>query len=151
MKEVFKVLIKVYIHKISMEPPTYDGKESVNKYLRRVEKYKIFVLEEKYNLILEFVNSWLKTNYTCLTDLKNYSETDMLKDPKFNRTIVRKYCEIFQEKFDINLSVGIETDSDDINDTYIIYVLIKMLGLIGYYLFKKHLNNKILYSIRKKT
>lgn len=137
----------------NIEIPIYDGKESVNKYIKRVERFKNKILEDKYNIILEFVNSWLKTEYTSLSDFKNIHECVLLKNSKHNRLIVRKYCDIFKNKFEMDLSINLETDSDEINDKYIIYLLIKMLNVIGYSLTKRSLQlnygNKIAYTIKK--
>lgn len=134
-----------------IEPPIYDGKESINKYIKKVEKYKNMILEERYNVILEFMNSWIESEFTSLTDFKNLDEEKLLKNPKLNRTIVRKYSDIFQNKYEIDLSVGIDTDSDEIKDKYIIYLTMKMLGTIDYYFAKRELGHKLLYTIRKKN
>lgn len=133
-----------------MEVPIYDGKESINKYMKRVEKYKDFIQKDKYDTILKFINEWLKTEFNSLTQFKNINEKTLLKNKKNNRDLIRKYCNLFEDKFNIKLSVDEETDSDEINDKYILYLLIKMLGLIDYHLTKKELaNSKIIYTINK--
>lgn len=134
-----------------IEIPTYDGKESINKYIRKVERYKNRILEEKYNIILEFFNVWIGTEYNALTDFKNISENILFSNAKNNRSIVRKYSDIFQNRFSVDLSVGIETDSDEINDRYIIYLAMKMLGTIEYSLIKKEIRGKYAYTIKKKN
>lgn len=133
----------------NIEAPIYDGNETINQYIKRVERFKNKIVEEKYNVILEFVNSWLDKKYTSLSDFKNIYEEILLKNSKHNREIVRKYCDIFQNKFEVDLSIGLETDSDEINDRYIIYLLMKMLGIIGYSLTKRNYGNKIAYTIKK--
>lgn len=130
--------------------PKYDGKESINQYIRKVEKYKIQVLKEKYDEVLNFINEWTNSNYYALSEFKNIQETILLKDDKHNRNIVRKYSDIFKDKFDIDLSFDMNTDSDEINDKYIIYLLMKIVGLIDYVLTKKEFNKKTLYTIKKK-
>jgi hypothetical protein len=134
----------------NMEVPIYDGKESINKYIKKVQKFNSKILEDKYEVILEFVNEWLECKYTSLSDFRNIYEKTMLKNLKHNRDIVRKYSDIFQDKFNVDLSVGLETDSDEINDRYIIYLLIKMLNIIQYTLVKKEIGKNITYTIRKK-
>lgn len=133
-----------------LEVPEYNNKETVNQYMKRVEKYKIQLLQSKYDVILNFVNDWTENKYEALSEFKNIQEKILLKNNKHNRDIVRKYSDIFRDKFDIDLSFDMETDSDEINDKYIIYLLMKMLVLINYTLSKKEFNNKLLYTIRKK-
>lgn len=130
--------------------PKYDGRESINQYIRKVEKYKIEVLKEKYDEVLNFINEWTNGKYCALSEFKNIQETILLKDDKHNRKMVRKYSDIFKDKFDIDLSFDIDTDSDEINDKYIIYLLMKIVGLIDYTLTKKEFNKKTLYTIKKK-
>lgn len=134
----------------SLEVPVYNKKETINQYMKRVEKYTMALQQEKYNTILEFVNLWIGAEYTSLSEFKNIPETILLKNAKHNRDTVRKYSDIFQSRFEIDLRFGIETDSDEINDRYIIYLLIKMLNIINYTLIRRELGKKTLYSIRKK-
>ena len=132
-----------------MEVPLYDGKESINKYMRRVEKYRDYMMKDKYNLILEFINEWLDVEFNSLTQFKSINENKLLKDKKHNRDLIRKYCQLFVDKFNTQLSVDEETDSEEINDKYIIYLLMKMLNYIDYGLTKKELKTNILYTIIK--
>ncbi|QKF93737.1 hypothetical protein QKU48_gp0279 [Fadolivirus algeromassiliense] len=133
-----------------IDVPIYDGKESINQYIRRVEKYKMKILEEKYNEIIKFVNEWTNKTYVALTEFKNMNETELLQNASHNRKIVRKYCDIFNEKFNVDLNFNADTDSDEINDTYIIHLLTKMLVLIDYTLTRRKLGNKTLFTIKKK-
>jgi len=132
-----------------MEVPVYNGKESINKYMQRVEKYKSYFIKDKYDIILKFINEWLNTTHDSLAKFKNINETTLLKNNKHNRDIVRKYCDVFQKKFNVDLSIDEETSSEEINDKYIIYLLMKMLNLIEYSLTKKEFNKKTYYTIKK--
>jgi len=134
----------------NLEVPIYNKKETINQYMKRVEIYTMKLQEDKYDVILEFVNLWTNTIYTSLSEFKNIPETILLKNAKHNRDLVRKYSDIFQNRFGVDLRVGIETDSDEINDRYIIYLLIRMLNIINYTLIKRELGKKTLYSIRKR-
>ena len=133
-----------------LEAPVYDGKESINQYMKRVEKFTALIVKDKYDSILSFINEWLKVEIVALSDFKNVRETVLLKDDKHNRVVVRKYCEIFREKFGVDLSVDEDTGSDEIKDMYVIQLLRKMLGLINYTLLRKEFNNRVLYTIKKK-
>lgn len=134
-----------------MEVPEFNprGKETINQYIRRVEKYKAQILKEKYDIILNFVNEWLKAEYESLSEFTNMKEPILLKNKKHNRSVMKKYCQIFNDKFCIDMSITAETNSDEIKDMYIIDVLVKMLNIIDYSLIKKEFNNNIIYSIRQ--
>lgn len=132
-----------------LQIPIYDGKESITKYIQKVEKFKTLIFQEKYNIILQFVNEWLNSDYKSLTYFKNKCEDELLKNEKINRNICRKYSEIFKKRFELDLIVDLDTDSDEIKDKYIIYLLTKMLQSIEYILYKKDIKNKIYYSIKK--
>lgn len=134
----------------NLDIPTFDGTESVNQYMKKVERYKIKLLQNKYDHIVKFVNEWTNNKYHALTEFKNIDEKILLKDDKYNRDIVRKYSDIFKDKFKVDLSFNAETDSDEINDKYIIHLLMKMLVLIDYILIRKEFNNKIFYTIKRK-
>jgi hypothetical protein len=133
-----------------LHPPVYDGKGSLTKYIREFEKFKAFVIKEKYNVILQFINEWLGTDYKTINNFSNRLEDDLLKNEKENRCLCRKYAEIFNKKFGIDLEVDSNTDSDEIKNKYIVFLLSKMVNSIDYHLSKKIYGNKTLYSIRKK-
>lgn len=129
--------------------PVFDGKSDA-KFMRDVENFRKKLINEKYAMILEFINEWLKLNevkLTSLTQFKNMKETDILSDGHHNRVVLRKYVELFEKKFNISLSIDSNTDSDEINDNYILYVLTRVLRSIGYSLNKYPKNNNIFYTI----
>ncbi len=131
-----------------MQAPVYDGKSSINLYLKEVEKYHNYILTDKYNFILSFINEWTLKKFTSLSQFKNISYNYLTKHPKTNRSLVRKYCDEFTKKYNGDLTVGLETDSDEINDMYIIYLLDNMLKIINYKLIKIESGPNILYTIR---
>lgn len=131
--------------------PVYSSKETVNQYMRRVQQYTIKLQEGKYNIILNFINAWLNQKYESLVEFKNIPESTLLADNKKNRDIVRQYSKQLQETFNTDLTVDMGTDSDEINDKYIIYLTMKLLSLMNYTLMRREINNKILYTVRKKS
>lgn len=131
--------------------PVYNNKETVNQYMRRVQQYTIKLQEDKYNTILGFINAWLNQKYESLVEFKNISESTLLTDTKKNRDVVRQYSKQLQEKFNTDLTVDMGTDSDEINDKYIIYLTMKLLNLMNYTLMRRDINGKTLYTIRKKS
>lgn len=126
------------------EAPIYDpkGKETINQYVRRVEKYKIIILKEKYDMVLNFVNDLLNldqdTQYESLTKFTNVKESILLKNEKHNRNVMDKCCELFKNKFQIDL----------VGDNIITFIT-GLLSLIDYTLVKREFKNEFIYSIRK--
>lgn len=139
-----------------IQVPVYDRNESVTAYLRRVEEYKLLVKKEKYDIVLEFINKWLKytteeTKIKSLTDFKNILEEDLLKDKKNNIQVINQYAEKFKELFEIE-SVNINKDdaSTCLSDKYIIYLFSKVLLSFGYIMKTRQINKNIYYSIKLK-
>jgi type IV secretory pathway component VirB8 len=138
-----------------LQVPEYNpkGKESINQYIRRVEKYKTIILKEKYDIILNFVNDWLNKNikYESLTKFTNIKEYILLKNDKHNRIVMQKYSELFNNNFKITINIPqpSEENSDVIKDKYILTFLTKLLDYIDYALIKREFKGKFIYSIRK--
>lgn len=139
--------------KTKIEPPIYDGKESIPSYTRRIEAYKASIKFEKYDIILDFINEWLnqEKKLTSLSDFKNVSEKLLLKDPKHNRDLLRKHSNNLIKNFNVNSSIEDDTDSDDINDSYIIYFVTKILNYFGYSMIAKIMNETKYYTIKMKS
>ena len=129
---------------LDLDPPIYDGKESINKYMKRVEIFKNKIVIDKYNIILEFINVWLGVQYTSLSDFKNIYEPNLIKKKAHNISIIKKYSDIFKSKFDIGIC-----DDFEKNDKYIILLLMRVLKNINYTLLKKTYGTNIAYTIRK--
>lgn len=139
-----------------MDVPFYDpkSKETINQYIRRVEKYKIFILKEKYDMILNFVNDLLNldpdTRFHSLTKFTNVKESILLKNDISNKNVMQKYCELFKNKFEIDIDPKNEkNDKNESNDKDIITFIIKLLDLIDYTLIKREFKGEFIYSIRK--
>lgn len=135
-----------------LEFPQYDGTESLTKYLRRLEDFKLLIKQEKYNLILEFINAWLKlreeSKFRSLTEFKDISERTLLLDLKHNRKILRQYSDHMIKKLNIQFNVNEETDSDEISDKYIITFLTRALSTIDYTLTHRITKINTFYTIR---
>jgi hypothetical protein len=144
-----------------MEVPEFNpkGKETINQYVRRVEKFKAAILKEKYDIILKFVNEWLNSesgplgvdsDFNSLSEFTNVKEVVLLKDVTHNSKIVNKYEKILLDKFQIDISI---TNKDFLNennkDKHIIFTLIKMLNIIDYVLIKREFKGAFIYSIRQ--
>lgn len=139
----------------ALRVPELEDGEHITSFLRRLEEYKMNLLAPKYDLLLAFINEWLGTNFKALSEFKKIEHSVMVKDPKHNRRILRKYTVKFSKVFkSTNFSVEEDTDSDDITDNYIIYVVTKLLSSIEYKLVTQKVEytdkQKLFYSILKK-
>lgn len=136
--------------------PTYDDNMSIKEYLDQVEKYELFLRKEKYNVLLDFINKWLKytshgSKLRSLTEFTNISEKKLLADKKHNRKILRENTENIKKVFHLdNLNIDEETASDEITDKYIIYIVSKLLSLIEYTLSYRIKSHDTFYTIKLK-
>lgn len=138
-----------------MSVPKINDGEDITSYLKRLEEYKLSLIQDKYIVLLEFINSWLGKSFKSLSEFKNISETILLKDLKHNRKTLRTFSKKLNKIFNKSFSVEDDTDSDEITDKYIIYVLTKLLVTINYTLVSKKVSHKdlpdvLLYTIRQK-
>ena len=135
-----------------MNPPKYNPKESINKYINKAEDYMMQMQQNKYNVILNFINDWLNINLKSLTEFKNIKEQTLLKNTDHNKNIIKKYIPIFNSTFDIELNIKENDDDEIIDDKYIINLLKYVLKLLklNYDLIKINKNNIITYTIKKK-
>ena len=122
-------------HVISkLQVPKYNENESIAKYKTRVEKYKMELAKNKYQLILNFINDWLEYDDRCkiksLTEFKNISKSESLSNNKHNKKIIEKYSESINNVFGINYK-----------NPDIIYLLTRMLSSINYKLYSKDVVN----------
>jgi len=135
--------------------PKYDGTMSITKYLKLVDQFTIEIKKERYNLLLAFVNDWLKleeddVKLISLSDFKNMEESVILKDKKHNMEILRRYKDEIVQKLNPNFDIDEETDSDDIKDKYIIYFMSKSLTAIDFAMVSKTYGKRVLYTIKMK-
>lgn len=134
-----------------MNPPIYNPKKSINTYINKVEKYMMTIQQNKYNVILNFVNEWLNINLQSLTEFKNIREQTLLKNLDHNNNIIKKYIPIFNSTFEIELNIKENDDNEIIDNKYIINLLKYVLKLLklNYNLIKINKNNIIVYTIKK--
>lgn len=145
-----------------MEVPIIKDNESVNDYLRRVEKYKHSIINEKYNILLNFLNSWLKlqdnTKRNSLTQFRNISEYNLFRDQKNNTKLLNEYKDKFKKVFDIDVeyndTIKKEKDKKDskpeydcYKPNYILSVFSNSIKLIDYKLIKIKKGDNNYYSI----
>ena len=121
----------------STSPPKYDSSMTVNQYFKLVEAYKRQIVDNKYDLLLEFINCWLKYEgkykLNTLKEFKKIPESLLLKNPKHNRKLLKKYSKKIKKEFNITFHIDDETDSPEIKDRYILIFIKKALFEAGYY------------------
>ena len=127
-----------------MEVPVYTKTESINSYISRVKKYHNFILKDKYEMVLKFINELLSTKYYSLFQFKNIEEINILKNEENNKNLIIKYNQIFKDQFGIDIKL-----SKKITNKSIIKFLKDVLSIINYSLKKTKVSNTILYSIRR--
>ncbi|AYV78242.1 MAG: hypothetical protein Edafosvirus7_34 [Edafosvirus sp.] len=138
---------------IKMEPPIYNDTETISEYVSRVEEYMLQFKKQKYKIILDFVNKWLKPldkTLVSLTDFKNMPEEKLLKDKKYNRKILRENVEDLKKSLNVKSFIDDETDSDDIADQCIIKFTGKLLNVIDYSIISFKKEKITYYSIKNK-
>ncbi|AYV82128.1 MAG: hypothetical protein Homavirus9_10 [Homavirus sp.] len=105
--------------------PKYNNDESFAKYVKRVEKYKLNLLKTKYQLIIDFINDWLKYEnkykIKSLTEFKNMLRSDLLSDNLHNQKIICKYNKQIGALFNMNFK-----------NPDIMYLVTRMLSMINY-------------------
>lgn len=131
------------VSKISLE---YDGKESITQYMRRVEKFKAALVNEKYNKLIEFVNKWLKlegkNKLTSLTDFRWITEETLLDDEENNAELLDSYHDLFVNDF--NLKINEKNKKNE----YIIDVFRRAINSMGYSLRHKQKGQIMYYTVR---
>ena len=130
-----------------MEIPTLNIGESNNSFVDRLNNYHYFLKQEKYNVLLNFINEWLLTNFKSLSEFKKISSTTLLKDDKHNNKMLKTYSKKLSEMFKLKISVDEDTLSDEIQNNYIIFILTKLLKNIGYSLISRKISDNLYYSI----
>ncbi len=144
-----KIILKLDLPK----PPIYDGKESIISYTRRFNEYIDNLTKNKYDVILKFLNEWLKyydINLKRLIDFKYIGGSTILSDKKYNKKILKKYSTEYYKYFCIDESSYENQDSDDIGEDDIIIFLKKLLNKIDYMIIKKEKDSNTYYTIIRK-
>lgn len=98
-------------------------------------------IEEKYNMILSFVNLMLKPTkqYDRLTQFKNVLDVKLSKTAE-NKELIQQYLDKFE-------SVGFKINKKSVNVKSPIYILNCLLKQINYKLKKKINNEQKYYTI----
>lgn len=154
--------------KLLSSKPIYNGNETPIEFMKKINAYENNIKKEKYEIVLQFINTWLykyNKNITSLLKFKKISEDIILSDEKYNKMIVNKNIDIVQklgilfddnddesDKESVTCSNKEEEKEDDdsidkIKEETIIIFTRKILKAIGYNFTYKIINDKRYYSI----
>ena len=141
--------------KQQLVPPKFVEGMSYPDFISQIDSYEAKMRKERYDILLDLVNQLLKytkddTKLKTLLSFKCVKEKRLLKDPKHNRDVIRKNINNIKKVYGAKFSVEDDTDSDDIEDRYIIYVLTKLLANIGYTMKSEKVGETIYYTIKFK-
>jgi hypothetical protein len=115
--------------------PMFEKDMTLNKYMDKLDEYKHYLMKDRYNIILGFINEILGKEFKSLTDIK---------DINFDKIEYKHITEKYNEYFDKFFGASFSTDRGDLK--YLIYILRKILSSSGYKLIK----NKEHYTIKIK-
>jgi hypothetical protein len=140
-------------NKIIMDSFTYDPKlENQKEFFNRMKKINEDLRKENYNIALEFMNKWfeVEVEFNSLSDFKNISEDSLFKNAKKNRKLLKEYCPIFKEKFNIDTNINKDTKKNDIPPTAIQRIANKILEHINFKFIRTTIKNNGFYTIKIK-
>jgi len=116
-----------------------DECTSINDYLRKVKKMETQIHEKNYNILLKFINRWLKlsdkTKYLSLTEFKNVKYSHINSDFKHNKHMINKYYEKIIKTYEIKFDL--EDYDGSYNNRCILNLISKCLKKLNYKLIKK--------------
>lgn len=131
----------------------YDGKESVTQYLKRAEEFKMKIIKDKYDDVINFLNDFLNlkgdSRYRSLTDFKNISEKKFFKDKKHTIEIITKYENVLKKQFRLDTAIDVKMDKldqEEINKK-IMYIFTKILSSLNFKFRRREFNKNILLTI----
>lgn len=134
-----------------LEPPIYDGKESMNSFLMRAKDYAYKVKEQKSNKIIEFINAWLgeyKININSLSEFKNINYSTVMENARHNKKTYKKFHKSLSKYFEMSESEEEDISTESIEEEKIINLLRHVLRKIDYSLIKKEIGGKIKMTIK---
>jgi hypothetical protein len=128
--------------------PFDKSKESMTKYFQRMELFNININKSRYDGVLDVLNKALKTEHKSLTDIKNISETVIIKNNKhitdtFNENSNFLAKLLYIDMFDLICI----TDEDTNNITHIMNYIKCILNVLNYKIISKTKYEKKFYSI----
>lgn len=142
-----------------MEPPVFNGKETVSQYMRRVDEFRTYLNTNKYNQVLGFLNELFSLRKFKNKDGKYVNVGTATSMTKFSKIpfsyfstnnehcerVTQKYLEWFRGSLDLDFNLDTNTNID-IAD-YIIHCLVRIVKSVGYKLVKRNKGGEYYYSI----
>lgn len=123
--------------------------ESITKYLRRAQEFKMNIQKDDYDTILDFLNDILdlkgKYRIKSLIDFKKIKHDDLLLDHEKNKTTLKEYSPKFKKYLDYELS---DDTINKMKEEYLLYIIKDLVSKINYKLVKRKYDSGYYYSIR---
>lgn len=128
--------------------PFDKTKESMTKYFQRMELFNININKSKYNGVLDVLNRAFKSDYKSLTEIKNISETMIIKNNSHITDTLNENSDylaklLYLDVFDLMCI----TDEDTNNISHIINYIKQIIKVLNYKLISKIKYNKNFYFI----
>jgi len=125
--------------------------ESITKYLRRAQEFKMNIEKNDYDTILDFLNDLLdltgKYRLKSLTDFKRIKQDDLFLDTEKNKNLLREYSSKFNKHLDYDIS---DDTINKMKDEYLLYIIKDLLKKINYRLVRRHYDSGYYCSIKSK-
>ena len=91
--------------------PTYDGKESVNSFQRRVSMFLLEMKKRKYTNVIDFFNNLLGEKKHSLIKFRNITHDDFIKKISDNKHFFVDNINFFKDEYNIEYNVNKLVDS----------------------------------------
>lgn len=139
-----------------INPPVFVEGDSVTDFLIQIKEYELQRKKKNYNIILDFMNTWLipyKYTMTSLLDFKNFKESIIIQNETHNKKTIKTSAS--KIKLLLNISDTDDdnfdnVDTDEVPELEIITFISRILHKIEYSIHRKYVGETLYYSIINK-
>lgn len=133
--------------------PIYDGKETINQYLKRITQYQDQIKKKNYEIILKYINLWFipyNIKLKSLIDFKNITDDKLETHNDHNKNFLKLKAKNICTELSIENIIDEKIDEKDLSIHRIISFFRTVLKTIDYSLIRKNIGNNFYYSIINK-
>lgn len=134
-----------------MNKSIYDHGISIRDHIRTADNLLTTLKQDKYDLLLEFINKWLKLEgdkrLKELSKFRYISERDLTKNKKYNCNLIREYIDRLKDKLGVDLPINKDTPDSKIKRKYILHIVRKCAIRVDYILRSKNIKDEKYYSL----
>jgi hypothetical protein len=133
--------------------PIYDGKETINQYLKRITQYQDQLKKKNYDIILKYINLWLipyNIKLKSLIDFKNITDDKLETHSDHNKNFLKLKSKNICTELSIENIIDEKIDEKDLSIHRIISFFRTVLKTIDYSLIRKNIGNNFYYLIINK-